>query len=231
MANIKRIRNIAVPVLIVIILPLLVIILVKQGKNVYKHLPYIGNPVGIAPNGDTIRHTIKSFQFTDQNGQPYGSDSLKGKIYVADFFFTSCTSICPMMTKELKDVVFDQYQTGKHSDEVKIVSFTIDPKRDSPARLLHYAQKFGISGNRWKFLTGPKDSIYKLMGTEGYLMIKPSPEEGSDQITHSKYVDLVDKEGHIRGVFDATDHTELERLRDEIRLLMLQYATKDEPQR
>jgi protein SCO1/2 len=231
MADIRRIRNIAVPVLIVILLPLLVIMMVRSGKNVYKHLPYLGNPVGLAPNGDTIRHTVKPFTFTDQFGQPYGTDSLKGKIYVAEFFFTSCNSICPVMTKGLKEVVYDEYRKGKHSDDLRLLSFTIDPKRDTPARLAQYAEKFGIKGHRWMFLTGPKDSLYKLMGPESFMMIEPHPDEGTDQITHSKFVELVDKEGRIRGTYDATNHDELERLRDEIRLLMLQYATNQEPQR
>jgi protein SCO1/2 len=209
----------------------MIILMVRQGKNVYKHLPYIGNPEGIAPNGDTIRHSIRPFTFTDQHGKPFSSESLKGNIYVAEFFFTSCNSICPVMTKGLKSEIFDTYANSKKMPDFRMVSFTINPEIDSPARLNAYAAKFGITSDKWIFLTAPKDSIYKLMGPEGFLMIEPRPEAGTNQLVHSKFVELVDKEGHIRGTYDATDHKELERLSEDIRLLMVQYARGQEPQR
>jgi protein SCO1/2 len=216
----SRLRNILPALLLVIIIPAIIILMAVFGKNKYKPLPYLGNPEGIAANGDTIRHSISPFTFTDQYGKPYGSEDLKGKIYVADFFFTSCPNICPVMTKNLKKV---QEKVGKTKD-FHIVSFTLDPKRDSAKRLAEYAAKYKITGDQWHFLTAPKEDIINIMGIKGYLVVKPIEGADPNQFQHSEVMVLVDKEGHIRGNYNGTDDKDIERLEEDIQYLDYSYG-------
>src|ERR1039458_578168 len=103
MTNPSKIRRV-VPVFIILFLaPIIVILIFKFGKNTYKELPYFGGSVGLSPNGDTIRHTVKNFRFTDQYGKPYGSDSLKGKIYIVSFFYTNIAEQYRKLFKNLSD--------------------------------------------------------------------------------------------------------------------------------
>jgi protein SCO1 len=223
MAGGGKIRRILPVFIILFIMPIFIMLLFRLGKNVYKPLPYLGNYDGIAANGDTIRHTIPPFLFTDQYGKPYGSDSLKGKIYVADFFFTSCPNICPVMTKNLVKV----QEKFKNDKDFRIVSFTLDPKRDSAAKLKRYADKYKINTYQWHFLTGPKEQIIEVIGEKGYLAAKPIEGEDPNQLKHSKFVVLVDKEGHIRGSYDGTNEDEIQRLVEDAHTLYIHYARKD----
>jgi protein SCO1/2 len=216
-----RTRRVLPVFLILFLAPVVVIIIFKFGKNNYKQLPYIGLPVGIDAKGDTIRHTIPSFSFaTDQNGQPFGSDSLKGKIYIADFFFTSCPNICPLLTHSLIRVQ-DRF---KNDNDFRVVSFSLDPQRDSAETLKQYAAKYKITTSQWHFLTAPKDSIYDLMGPKGYLIVKPILGADADQLQHSEVVVLIDKEGHIRGSYNGLKEDEMDKLIEDAHTLYVLYA-------
>lgn len=190
----------------------------NRGKNVYKDLPYYGNP-RLSESGDTIRHTIPSYQFTDQSGKKFGSEDLKGKIYVAEFFFTSCPTICPVLAKSLKEVL-DAYKTVP---EFHIVSITLDPETDSVKQLAEYAERNQIKADKWHLLTGPKEDIYNLINEKGFLLLKPEPNADPYQFKHTEMLTLVDKEGHIRGQYDGTKKEEIEKLIDEIRVLLVNY--------
>src|SRR6201992_236051 len=135
-----------------------------------KTLPIYGNrvPVTKTVDGkavtDTIYNTIGKFKTVNQYGDSINNKSLDGNIYVADFFFTTCPSICPIMSRNMVNV----YNAFKSTGDFKIISYTIDPKHDSVPVLKKYADKLGVSGNTWWFLQGKKDEIYKL--SESYLV-------------------------------------------------------------
>jgi protein SCO1 len=220
MAKPGRIRRVLPVFIILFLVPILIILLFRYGKNVYKPLPYLGNYSGIDINGDTIRHSIPAFLYTDQNGKPYGSDSLKGKIYVADFFFTSCPNICPVLTKNLVTV----QEKFRNDKDFRIVSFSLDPKRDSVAALKKYAEKYKITTPQWHFLTAPKEDIMNIIGENGYLIARPIPGADPNSMQHSKFIVLVDKEGHIRGSYDGTNIDEIQRLVEDAHTLFVYYA-------
>jgi protein SCO1 len=206
-------------IFLILVLPIIVLLCMNRGKNVYKDLPYLGNPRGLTESGDTIRHTIPSFNFTDQDGKNFGSDDLKGKIYIAEFFFTSCPTICPLLAGNLKKVN-EAYQAAK---DVHIVSITLDPETDSVKQLKEYADKNDISSDKWHLLTGPKEAIYNLINEKGFLLLKPEPNADPYRFKHTEMLTLVDKEGHIRGQYDGTNDKEIEKLMDEIRVLLIKY--------
>jgi len=220
MATPGRLRRVVPVFIILFIAPLLVILLFRLGKNEYKELPYLGNPEGIDAHGDTIRHKVSDFLFTDQTGKPFGSDSLKGKIYVADFFFTHCPNICPQLTKDLKGV------QEKFNDDAdfRIVSFSLDPKRDSAPVLQKYKEKYKITTPQWHFLTAPKPDIIHIMGVKGYLVVEPIDGQDPDQLQHSEVVVLVDKEGHIRGNYNGLKEEDMTRLIEDAHTLYVYYA-------
>jgi protein SCO1/2 len=205
---------------LILLLPIIGILILKQGKNVYKSLPHIGNYQGIKPNGDTIYHKIPDFSLTDQYGKAFGSNELKGQTYVANFIFTRCPNICPEMTRNLK-AIQDDYKDVK---DFKMVSFTLDPKYDSAKVLAAFADKYDVNNKNWHFLTGSRDTIYRLMNQEGYLVVKPLPNEDPAQFQHSELVVLVDKDGYIRGNYNGTLVKEIERLNDEIKVLYHSYG-------
>ena len=140
------------------------IIIITACNKPGKTLPIYGNRHAVAKtvNGqtemDTVYQTIPAFKFINQYGDSLSDKNLAGKIYVADFFFTSCPSICPVMQRNMLNV----YIAYRSTPDVKIVSFTIDPKYDSVKVLKKYADKLGISGNMWQFVQGKKDETYQL---------------------------------------------------------------------
>ncbi len=179
-----------------------------------KDLPFIGNHTinKDTVNGevvtDTLLFKVPHFEFTDQHGQAFSShEHLKGKTHVAYFFFTSCPSICFQMTKQMKRVQ-DMTERLKNFE---IVGFTVDPKRDNPERLLEYAHKFDAKTNKWHFLTGVADSIYHL-GWNGYVVGMGKNDSAPGGFIHSERFILVDKDMHIRGMYDGTSAAEVATL-------------------
>ena len=207
--------------LIILVLPVLFFLTLQfGGKNKYKDLPHLGIPEGITEKGDTVWHTLPPFSFTDQNGNSFGSTQLKGKIFVAEFFFTRCPTICPIMMENLKKVIED-YPKSK---ELEIISVSVDPKHDTSQVLKAYAVKNKVTDPRWHFLTGNKDEIYELMNTKGFALLKPEPSENLAQFNHTGTLSLIDKEGHIRGQYDGTKVDEIDKLNGDIQTLIVKYA-------
>jgi protein SCO1 len=201
--------------LLLLILPFF--IFACSGKN-EKKLPYIGHhEVDPANPADTLYHTIPPFAVTNQEGKLVTNDDFKGKIHVADFFFTSCPSICPKMTSQLKRI-----QSLSKDLDIKIISFSIDPKRDSVETLKKYAEKNGLDTKNWDLVTGDADEIYEL-GMDGYNLSAMEDESAPGGYLHSQMVVLVDKEGHIRGMYDGTETVEMDKLLDDIKILMQEY--------
>lgn len=183
-----------------------------------KTLPIYGNrtPITKTVDGksvtDTLYQTISKFETVNQYGDSVTNKSLDGEIYVADFFFTTCPSICPIMHRNMLNV----YNAFKDKGDIKIISYTIDPKHDSVPVLKKYADKLGISGNTWWFLQGKKDEIYKL--SESYLVRKPE-EDAKQQFIHDGSFLLVDKQKRVRGAYDGTDPKQVDQLITDIKEL------------
>ncbi|MNJ88990.1 hypothetical protein D3C87_65510 [compost metagenome] len=166
-------------------------------------------------------HTIQPFSFTDQSGKPYGSKDLKGKIYVAEYFFTTCGTICPVMNAEMRRV----QAAYKGNDQFKILSFTVDPETDSVAQMKNYADNHGADPQQWHFLTGRKEDLYKL-ARRSFFVLKPAEAQnqgdvGSDFI-HTNYFVLVDTQKRIRGYYDGTDSREVDKLIQDIDKLLVE---------
>ena len=143
---------------------------------------------------DTLYHTIPAFRFVNQEGDTVTQETVKGKIYVADFFFTSCPTICPIMKRQMLKV----YQQFKDQPDVVILSHTIDPEHDTPAVLKKYADELGVKGLQWQFLTGSRSQIYDI--SKSYLVAQ-TPEKDSTVaggFVHDGTFILIDKQGRVR---------------------------------
>lgn len=153
-------------------------------------------------NGEKIYPTTPDFAFVDQDSNLITNTTLTGKIYVTDFFFTSCPTICPKMSKQM----LRMYKKYEKDDRVAFLSHSIDPKRDTVGRLKWYASKLGVSSSKWHFLTGDKTTIYDV--AEKYYSVRPSEDKdpGSGGFNHDAAFILVDKNRHIRGTFDEDGH-------------------------
>lgn len=161
---------------------------------------------------DTIYQTIPAFKFVNQYGDTVTNKSLKGNIYVADFFFTTCPSICPIMHRNMLNV----YKEFKNVPDFKIISHTIDPKHDSVPVLKAYAEKLGISGNAWWLLQGAKEETYNLAAS--YLVQRPGTD-AKQVLIHDGYFVLVDKQKRIRGMYDGTNEEQVQKLIADIKIL------------
>jgi len=164
-------------------------------------------------------HTIGDFSFLNQEGETITSDAVKGKIYVAEYFFTTCKSICPEMNQQMQRV----QNEFKFEDDLKILSFTVDPEVDTVAQMKWYADRHGANPKQWHFLTGDKTDLYQL-ARRSYFVLKPAEAQnlgdaGSDFIHTNNFV-LVDRQSRIRGYYDGTSEVEVSLLIHDIKLLM-----------
>lgn len=177
------------------------------------------------PDGapDTLWPTIPPFRFTDQNGRPFTNAAVAGKIYVADFFFASCPTICPVVKKE-EIRLWEKY---RQDPRVVFVSHTIDPRHDSVAVLREYAERLGVANSNWYFVTGVKDSIYSM--ATRYLIAAQEDQGAAGGFSHSGALTLVDTRGHIRAsisprtgapVYDGTVAADVDRLIQDVALLL-----------
>ena len=185
-----------------------------------KTLP-IFNPSDINPElvDSTVQyiskyHTIADFSFTNQNGKTITQKDYEGKIYVADFFFTTCTSICPKMTANL----FDVQEAIKDNPKVMLLSHTVFPENDNVAVLKAYAKKYDIDDKKWNLVTGDKKEIY-TMARKSYLAVKlGKPEELYDMV-HTENLVLVDTKRRVRGFYDGTKKEDIQKLIEDITFL------------
>nr|WP_294899348.1 SCO family protein [uncultured Pedobacter sp.] len=169
---------------------------------------------------DTFYQTIPHFSFVNQDSVIINNDSLKNSVYVADFFFTSCPSICPVMSKNMLTV----YNKYKGNNEVRFISYTIDPKYDTVPVLKKYANKLGVEGTQWSFLLGNRDSVYNL-AKDGYMSYAKENASIPGGVEHSGYFILVDKEKRIRGAYDGTDKEQVEKLKNDLDILLSEYKS------
>jgi protein SCO1/2 len=175
-------------------------------------LPYLGNPV--VKESETILPKIAEFKFTNQDHATITNKTFENKIYVADFIFLSCPTICPKMTSEMKSV----YEMYKGNSKVAFLSHTIDPENDTIEKLKLYAQSMNLNSN-WHFVTGNKKDILEI-AEKSYFTTAYSDANEPGGFVHGGGFVLVDDKGHIRGVYDGTNSTETKRLIADIKILL-----------
>jgi protein SCO1/2 len=181
------------------------------------HLPIYGNKSYEAKGGktDTVYHTIPPFSFINQDGKTVTEKDVEGSIYVTDFFFTTCHSICPIMSDQMERV----YEKFKNNNEVKFLSHTVDPETDTVAQLNDYAKRHNADSKQWMFLTGDKKALYDI-ARRGYLLNAEEGDGGPDDFIHTQNFALVDKHKRIRGFYDGTDSIEINKLITDIEILL-----------
>ncbi len=163
---------------------------------------------------DTVYHTIAPFSFVDQDGNVITNNTFQDKMYVADFFFTTCTTICPIMKTQMLRV----YEATREMPDVLILSHTIDPEYDTVALLHDFAERLGVESKRWHFVTGVKDSIYKIAQTS-YFATAMEDKTEPEGFIHSGAFLLIDKKQRIRGKYDGTKEEDVNRLVGDIKRL------------
>jgi protein SCO1/2 len=168
---------------------------------------------------DTIYTTIPDFAFTNQDGQTFTQNDVQGKIYVADFFFTTCPSICPIMKTQMLRV----HEKFKGNDNVHIVSHSIDPVHDTVEVLRDYAERLDIDTRYWTFLTGDMDSIFNI-AQGGYMVSAKVDVEAPGGLLHSGAFILIDKQRRIRGYYDGTLEEDVDLLMKDMDILLSEYA-------
>ena len=164
-------------------------------------------------------HTIADFALTNQNGRTITQADYSGKIYIADFFFTTCPSICPIMTKNMARIqgsILDD-------DEVLLLSHSVTPDIDSVAQLKRYALEKGVLDHKWNLVTGDKKQIYEL-ARKSYLAVKTDGDGGPYDMIHTENFILVDKEKRFRGFYDGTRPEDIEKLMDDLHVLKQSYG-------
>jgi len=162
-------------------------------------------------------HKISNFSLTNQNGETVTEENYNNKIYVADFFFTTCPSICPIMTENM--FYIQEKTTNK---DVLLVSYSVTPEIDSVAQLKKYAIEKGVNDSRWNLLTGEKKDIYEL-ARKSYLVAKNNGDGGKYDMIHTENFVLIDKEKRIRGFYDGTNKEEMDKLLNDIQILENSY--------
>ena len=176
-------------------------------------LPIIGER-SLAPNGDTIYPTVPPFSFIDQDSQTVTNTLFDNKIYIVDFFFTHCTTICPRVTAQMKRV-YDQF---KDSTNILLLSHSIDVKHDTIGRLKEYSTKLGVPDNkRWHFVTGDEDQIYKI--ANNYFSVAKKDPNNKDGFDHSGRLILIDKKKRVRSFCDGTNTEDVDRFMTDIKNL------------
>ena len=190
-------RRIWIFTLVVLLIPLIIFQLSEIIRSKSSSLPVLG------PD----HHTIPDFSLTDHNGSEINLKGLGDKIIVADFFFSYCPTICPVMTSHVAEI--QEVYAG--DSRVGFVSFTVDPKRDTPERLREFAKYYGADLNQWTFITGQKKELYKL-ARNGFFLTAADGDGGPEDFIHSEKLILIDREKRIRGYYDGTNSTHVERL-------------------
>ncbi len=150
-------------------------------------------------NGDTIYHKVPDFSFVNQDSNIVNNETFKDKIYVVDFFFTSCPTICPKVKQQMLRV----HDRFKSNDKVYLLSHSIDTKRDTVAKLKKYASALDVKSDKWHFVTGDKDQIYDM--ADNYFIAAQEDPEAPEGFDHSGRLILVDKDRHIRAFCEGTD--------------------------
>lgn len=188
-----------------------------------KTLPILGAREAVSKevNGavviDTVYKTIPAFSFLNQDSVEITGDTFENSIYIADFFFTSCPSICPIMHRNMLKI-YDKY---KGNNELMFLSHSIDFKYDTPSVLKAYAEKLGAAGNQWQFASGSKESIYGIAAD--YMVFAAEDDAVAGGYEHQGWFVLIDKDKRVRGAYDGTDDEQVAQLLKDIPVLLAEY--------
>jgi protein SCO1 len=196
-------------------------------KKKPRALPFAGNYNVVVSetdgerSTDTIYPTIPAFQYLNQDSAMIKSSQMKGKVWIANFFFSYCPSICPPMTSQMKRL---NIMTSDINQHLQYMSFSIDPTRDTPTRLREYIKENGIRAKNWYFFTGDEAKTHRL-GIENFLVYAADEAAAPGGFAHSDGLVLVDKEGYVRGIYHGTITKEVDQLNKDIRkLLSIEYG-------
>lgn len=189
-------------------------------KTLVVYQPSMVNPELVDSTLQHVKkyHTIADFSLTNQNGLQITQDNYKDKIYVADFFFTTCPTICPIMTKNMAGI----QNRIMDDNEVLLLSHSVTPEIDSVAQLKKYALEKGVDDRKWNLVTGDKKQIYEL-ARKSYLAVTNDGDGGPYDMIHTENFILVDKERRIRGFYDGTKQEDIEKLMADIKILKASY--------
>jgi len=180
----------------------------KEYKKSPRTLPILGN----------VGHKVLPFRLTNQDGATITNEDVDGKIRIVEYFFATCDGICPKMNENLSRV-YDKFKRDKN---IVFMSHTVDPETDTPEKLKSYAAQFDADPERWMFLTGPRDSLYRL-ALDSYLVTAKEAEDSLGNklpdFIHSEFFILVDKYGNLRGSYDGTVWKEVKKLMGDIKTL------------
>lgn len=195
----------------------------KDHEKAKEHvLPFIGNfdieykLVDGIEVSDTVYPTVPFFYFRNQDSMLVKSTDMQGKVWIADFFFTTCPTICPIMTTNMKRL---NASTNDLKDHVQFMSITINPDHDQPSVLKKYMQHHGITATNWQFFSGKEEETHQL-GIENFQVFAGRDDESEGGYAHSGAFTLVDKEGYVRGVYLGTDVKQVEQLEKDLRKLL-----------
>jgi protein SCO1/2 len=222
-------KKIAILVLVLIVPGFLYYLLTAEGKNRYKPLQIFG-PKPLAKTThkvkdkdvpDTLFHTLNDFNLTDQNGQKVSLKTFDNKIFITNFFYTHCPSVCSQVNNNVSKLVSNY---GKNK-MVYFVSITVDPKRDSTGVLKNYGKSFKPASAKWLFLTGDTSTIYNL-ARKGFLV--NALQTGNDDFIYSDKLILIDQSKRIRGYYTGASVEEVNRLNDEIKVLISEELRKND---
>lgn len=200
----------------------LFVLLVLLGAGLGVGLTYLAQASRQLP----VYWTVPEFRLIDQTGDTLDSGELRQSVWVASFVFTNCTSVCPLITQKMAGLRDSLAAEGLLGGKVRLVSFTVDPARDTPGVLREYAAKFGGSPpKQWAFLTGAAPDSVRQMVEEGFKLAASAPPGhehvgGNYQVMHSPMVQLVDRNGRVRGFYDTTEPDAMERLGRDLRTLL-----------
>ncbi|MEM1337112.1 MAG: SCO family protein [Bacteroidota bacterium] len=193
----------------------------KPNKRLPIYQPSMVNPelVDSSLHYKKKYHTIANFELVNQNGDTITQKDYEGKIYVADFFFTTCPTICPIMTKNMAAIQGNILE----DNDVLLLSHSVTPQIDSVPQLKKYALEKGVIDAKWNLVTGDKKHIYEL-ARKSYLAVKTAGDGGPFDMIHTENFMLIDKEKRIRGFYDGTNPEEIEKLLKDIQILQSAYA-------
>ena len=212
----KSLRSIAIVLLIFLISVVAGYFLLTPKETLPIYSPSDVNPRLVDYSIQHIKsdHKIADFSLIDQNGDTITNDTYKDKIYIADFFFTRCATICPIMTGNMLEL----QNNYKNDDEIMLLSHSVTPIMDSVPILKRYASNKGIIDSKWHITTGNKKHIYDL-ARKSYFATLDEGDGGEQDFIHTEQFVLVDKKRQIRGFYDGTDKTEIERIKKDIEIL------------
>lgn len=194
---------------------------VEKKLKIYNPADVNPNLVDVSLKHITKDHTIADFELINQNGEIINNNNYKNKIYVADFFFTRCQTICIAMAYNMSEL--QEYY--KNDIDIMFLSHSVTPVMDSVSVLKEYANRKGVIDGKWNVTTGSKKHIYEL-ARKSYFAVLEEGDGGENDFIHTEQFVLVDKERRIRGYYDGTDKKDMDKLKNDVAFLKLEYTTK-----